>query len=229
MADKLMPEKKTVYRHGFSVRFVHWTVALSSLLLIFSGIGQMPVYKRYMFDRLPGMAWTSDYAITVSLHYWAAALLMLGVAYHIIFHVIRHEYDILPKRGDFKDSYLIIKAMLGKGEEPSSDKYLAEQRLAYAFIGGSLLLLIVTGVIKVIKNLPGIELSWGVVFWSTTIHNIAMLLLMVGIMAHLAAFIFKENRSLLPGIFTGKVSLEYVKNRHALWYKQIADNQKNNK
>lgn len=148
-----------VKRHGFSVRFVHWTVTLSTFVLLFTGFGQMPVYRRYMVDRLPGLAWSSDFAVTLKLHYLAAAVLIFAVAYHITYHLIRRDFAILPRRGDLKESYLVIKAMLTGGEEPPSGKYLAEQRLAYAFIGANLLVLIITGIFKVLKNLPGVDFS----------------------------------------------------------------------
>jgi len=222
VADKILAGEKKVKRHGFSVRVVHWTVAVSTFLLIFSGIGQLPVYRRYMLDRLPGLAWTSDFSVTLAIHYWAAVLLILAVTYHLVYHGLRRDRGILPRRGDVRQSVRIIMAMLGQGEEPENDKYLAEQRLAYAFIGFSLLLLIVTGLVKVLKNLPGVDLGADIIFWVTALHNAAMVLLMLGIAAHLAAFLFKENRYLLPGMFTGKVDLDYVRRRHQLWYRRLA-------
>ena len=210
-----------IKRHGWPVRFVHWTVALSTLALIFTGFGQMPMYKRYMIDQLPGMAWTSNYTVTLTGHYIFAVILIFAVTYHIVFHIIRKEYDILPRKGDFKESYLIIKAMLTGGKEPENDKYLAEQRLAYAYIGVMLLVLIVTGVIKVIKNLPMVTLDTNTLIVVANIHNLATVLLIVGIAGHLIAFAFKANRPLLPGIFNGKIDREYAKHRHSIWYQRM--------
>jgi cytochrome b subunit of formate dehydrogenase len=107
--------------------------------------------------------------------------------------------------------------MITGGQEPESDKYLAEQRVAYAFIGGSLLLIILTGYLKVLKNLPGVELPYGLLWTATTVHNLATFALLLGVLGHLAAFLVKENRHLLPGIFHGKVDLEYAKRRHCKW------------
>ncbi len=221
MAEKILTGENKVQRHGFAVRFVHWTVAVSTFLLVFSGIGQMPMYKRYMVDQLPGLAWTSDYSVTLLVHYWAAAALILAVAYHLVYHGLRRDFGILPRRGDAGESIRIIMAMLGRGKEPENDKYLAEQRLAYAFMGFGLLLTIITGVIKVLKNMPQFAFPEGVVFWATTLHNLAMVLLIAGIIAHFGAFLFKDNRYLLPGMFTGKVDLDYVRRRHALWYRRL--------
>lgn len=212
---------RKIKRHGFSVRFVHWTVAISTFLLIFSGFGQLPLYKRYMVDQLPLLGWTSNFGVTLMIHYIAAIVLSFAVVYHIVFHVMRKEYDILPKRGDFKESVQIIMAMLGKGEEPENDKYLAEQRLAYAFIGVSLLLILVTGYIKVLKNLQTVTFPDSILGLATTLHNVATFMVLFGIIGHLAAFIFKENRALLPGIFTGEIDEEYAKKRHSKWYNRL--------
>ncbi|MEA1970633.1 MAG: cytochrome b/b6 domain-containing protein [Thermodesulfobacteriota bacterium] len=221
MTEKTVKSKKKIKRHGLSVLLVHWTVAISTSVLIFSGLGQMPLYKRYMIDRLPGLSWVIDYSITLSIHYWAATALIFAIVYHIVFHVMRREFDMLPRRGDMKQSAQIIMAVFGFGQEPENDKYLAEQRLAYVFIGFSLLILVFTGTIKVLKNLPDINFSEGFIYWITQIHNLGTLLIIIGVVVHLGAFIFKENWPMLPGIFTGKIDLEYARRRHSIWYNRV--------
>jgi len=207
-----------ILRHTKTVRIIHWSIALSIFSLFFSGFGQMPLYKRYMLtDFAP---WTGDYWLTLHLHYLGAIVLMTAVAWHIVFHGIRKETGLLPRSGDIGESYLILKAMITGGTEPPSDKYLAEQRLAYAYIAVTVGLLIVTGVIKVIKNL-GINLNDSLLFWSTQLHNLGSVLLLFGVIAHLAAFIPAANRKLLPSMFHGKVDEEYVKHRHSIWYEQL--------
>ncbi|MDD5723825.1 MAG: cytochrome b/b6 domain-containing protein [Syntrophales bacterium] len=222
MPNKRLKDHNKVKRHGLSVILVHWVAALSTFVLIFSGFGQMPIYKRYMVDQIPGLSWSSDYSVTLIMHYWAAALLVAAVAYHLVFHGIRRDFDMMPRRGDLRESGRIIMATFGFGKEPENDKYLAEQRLAYAFIGLSLLLVIATGIMKVLKNLPYINYPEGLTMWTTLLHNIGTFLVIIGIFVHLSAFIFRANWPLLPGIFTGKIDREYVKRRHEIWYRRIA-------
>lgn len=213
-------------RQSLSNRIVHWTTAISIFVLIISGLGQLPLYQRYNVDKLPGGPWLVDYMNTLYLHYIAAIVLVFIVIYHIVYHFIRKEYALLPKKGDVKESIKIIKAMITKGEEPPSDKYLAEQRLAYLFIGINVLLLVITGIFKMIKNVPGVDLPYWIVLWSAMIHNVATVFLILGIVAHLGAFLFKENRKMLPGMFTGYVDEEYVRNRHPLWYERMKSRNK---
>lgn len=183
----------TIKRQSLQNRIIHWGIAFSIFGLIFSGILQMPVAKRYMLNELPLMAWSGDYHISLVLHYiFAIILLTLGI-FHIVYHSGMKEFDIIPKKGDFKRSIAVLKAMLLKTPEPPSEKYLPEQRLAYAGIVFIILLLVVTGIIKTYKNLSGYNLSEGVMFWATQLHNLGMFLMILAIIGHLATFIFKEK------------------------------------
>lgn len=215
------PKQSKLLRQSLANRFVHWTTALSVLLLIITGLGQLPLYTRYNVTKLPGAEWLGNYFITINLHYLGALGLLFAASFHIVYAFARREFDIFPRKGDMKESYLIIKAMLTKGQEPASDKYLAEQRVAYLFIGLSLLLLIVTGLIKTLKNIPGVELQSSFLYWNTALHNLGTVFIFFGVIGHLAAFLLKENRPLLPGMFTGSIDREYVKHRHSLWYAKL--------
>ena len=124
-----------VLRQSLSNRVVHWVTAISIFSLIISGFGQMPMYKRYNITKLPFSSWLGEYSLTLVMHYIGAIVLIFIVFYHVFVHGIQKQFDALPKKGDLKASYHIIKAMITKGEEPPSDKYLAEQRLAYLAIG----------------------------------------------------------------------------------------------
>jgi Ni,Fe-hydrogenase I cytochrome b subunit len=53
--EKLLESEGKVLRHDRTVRIIHWLIALSCFVLVFSGFGQMPVYKRYMITDLPGL------------------------------------------------------------------------------------------------------------------------------------------------------------------------------
>lgn len=212
-----MSSHPQVKRHTKADRFVHWSAALSIFALIFTGIGQMPVYKRYMVADLPGMAWTADYSVTLFIHY-AAAIVLIGVAaYHITYAIKSRSFGLLPRKGDVKESVAIVGAMITGKEEPPSGKFLAEQRLAYAFIAGVVGVLIITGLFKVAKNLPFLSLPNGFLVVNTWVHNIFTGLMIVGIIAHLGAFLLKPNRPLFKSMFTGTVDADYAKHRHSLW------------
>lgn len=60
-----------------------WLYALACGLLIFSGLAQLPVMKRYYLADLPGLAFSADFYVTSNLHYGAAALLLGLLAWRL--------------------------------------------------------------------------------------------------------------------------------------------------
>ncbi len=210
-----------IKRHNLAVRFTHWVTALSIFFLLFSGFGQMPIYKRYFVDQLPGLSWSSNFYITLNIHYVAALILIFVSFYYVTYLLTSKNMDILPRRGDFKESIQIFASMVGLAKEPENDKYLAEQRLAFSVTALSVLILIVTGALKVWKNLPGVYFSPGTVFWLAQIHNLFTVILFFSIIVHLLAFLIKANRPLVPSMFTGKIDQDYVRHRHRKWWEKL--------
>ncbi len=208
-------------RHNLAVRFSHWVTALSIFVLMFSGFGQMPIYKRYYIDQIPALGWSSNYAITLRLHYLAACALIFISVYYLLYLWLSKEADILPRKGDLHESGQIILALVGKGQEPENDKYLAEQRLAFMVTSVSIGMLIITGALKVYKNLDAGFLSPDQVFWIAQLHNLFTIILLFSIVFHLGAFVIKANRSLLPSMFTGEIDKEYVIGRHGKWWAKL--------
>ena len=51
-------------------------------IALFTGFGNMPLYKRYFISDLPGMGWSSNFYINLYIHYLAGALL-LGIAVYL--------------------------------------------------------------------------------------------------------------------------------------------------
>ena len=224
MKERISEDKKTILRHSPIELIEHWVLALSGLLLIFSGLGELPMYKRYMVTQIPGLGWAGDFFINLKIHYLAGIVFVSIMVFHAIFHGWLGHQGLLPQKGDFKASLITILSMFGFGKEPKSDKYLSEQRLAYAYLGGIGLILILTGIVKVLKNLPGVYLPPVLITSITLTHTFATIFFLLGVLAHLAALIFKVNRPLTKSIFTGEVDMEYVKERHTVWYDELMKN-----
>ena len=205
-----------VLRQSLRNRLVHWTIAASCLFLIATGIMQMPVAKRYGLDVLLG-AWAADYDFTLLLHVAVGALFTGVCVFHLAIHAMEGDYDIVPKKGDTRASWLVMKAMLSGKEEPPAAKYLPEQRLAWAAFVLAFLIVIVTGLFKVAKNFAGWDMPDPILTWIAMGHNLGLFLSIVLFMGHMAAFLFKPNRHLLPGMWSGKVDADYARHRHSLW------------
>ena len=222
MEEKILQDQNLVVRHSAVELIEHWVLAVSGLLLLFSGFGELPMYKRYMVTEIPGFSWAGDFFVNLKIHYLAAIVFVGVIVFHFIYHGWLGHRGLLPKSGDVGNSIKTILSFVGIGEEPRADKYLPEQRLAYFYMGIIGAILVVTGVIKVLKNLPSVYFSPGVITAATLIHTFATIFFLLGVLAHLAALVLKVNRPMVKPIFTGKMDLAYVQRRHSLWYERLA-------
>ncbi len=205
-----------VYRQTLRNRLVHWGIAFSCFGLIVTGILQMPVAKRYGVTAV--FPSTADFFTTLSWHYAFAIIFTFLCVFHLAVNAFEGSYDIVPQKGDFSKSIQIVKALLTGQDEPASEKYLPEQRLAWAGFVLTFALLIVTGLLKTLKNFAGIEFPDPMLFWLAQLHNLGMVLTVLLFLGHMAAFLFKANRFLLPAMFSGYVDADYARRRHSLWF-----------
>ena len=219
--ERLLHDRRAVVRHSTIEMVEHWLLAISGFLLIFSGFGEFPMYKRFMVTQIPALGWTGDFSLHLKIHYLAGIVFVSVIVFHAFYHGMMRDQGLLPRKGDVKASIQTILSLFGFGEEPKAHKYLPEQRLAYAYLGGVGLVLVITGIGKVWKNLPGVHLPPAVVTWTTLIHTFFTFFFFFGVLAHLAALVFKVNRPLVKSIFTGEVDLGYVQDRHTIWYEEL--------
>lgn len=221
MAEKILSDKNLVVRHSALELIEHWAIALSGLVLLLTGIFELPVGKRYYIVNIPGLGWSADFITSLYLHY-AAALVFTAVAvFHVFYHSLRGEKGLFPQKGDFSESITVIKSLFGFGEEPPMEKYLPEQRLAYVGMAFIVLMLIISGLVKTYKNIYAPDMSLTVVLWATWIHNIFFILFFLAFLAHMAAIALRPNWPMVRGIFTGKVRLDYARHRHPLWLQEM--------
>jgi cytochrome b subunit of formate dehydrogenase len=175
----MKPMRNKIKRHSIIEIIEHWSIALSGIILLFTGLGCLPLYKRYYITDLPGFAWTGDFYNVTLIHYIASIVFVAGVIFHVFYHGLRKDFALLPKKGDLSQSIKVLLAMIGIGKEPPSDKYLPEQRIAYVGIGLIVLILTVTGIIKVLKNLEWIVLSPGLESINTLVHTLTGFLFII--------------------------------------------------
>jgi len=221
MAEKILSEKNLVVRQSALELIEHWAIAISGLVLFLTGMFELPMSKRYYISSVPGLGWSANYMTSLYLHYAAAIVFTAAAMFHVFHHGLRSEKGLLPQKGDFSESIIVIKSLLGFGEEPPMHKYLPEQRLAYVGMAFVILMLIVSGLVKTYKNIYAPDMSLTVVLWATWIHNIFFILFFLAFLAHMAAILLRPNRPMVRGIFTGKVRLDYARHRHSLWLADI--------
>lgn len=213
---------RKIRRYGAIVRFEHWMVALSGIMLIFTGLGCLPLFKRYYITEIPGFKWTADFYLLTKLHYIFAIFFLFAVFFHVFIHALRKDFGLLPKKGDFTASIKMILASFGLMKEPPADKWLPEQRLAYVGIGLVTASVVITGIIKLLKNLQWFPLSPKIESLTNLLHTIFGGLFIFLFFIHIFFVLaVKANWPLLKAMITGRVDEEYVKERHSLWYERI--------
>jgi hypothetical protein len=109
---------------------LRWIYILTLFMMVLTGFGQMPIFKRYYISDIPGLGWLAEFYFTHFLHYLGAILLLGLFAYFIA-------------------DYLL----LGRKEF----RLTASAYARVVLMGG----IVITGVIRVLKNLPDVVFSPG--------------------------------------------------------------------
>ncbi|HEX9910433.1 MAG TPA: hypothetical protein VGA86_06090, partial [Desulfatiglandales bacterium] len=86
MKERTIGEREGLLRHSPIELAEHWLLAISGLLLIFSGFGELPMYKRYMVTQVPGLGWAGDFFIQLKLHYLAGIVFVSVLVFHTLYH-----------------------------------------------------------------------------------------------------------------------------------------------
>lgn len=117
-------------QYALGGRWAWWVYGIVMAVLVFTGFGQMPIYKRYYLSSIPGMGWSADFYLTHAIHYAGAVLLLAFIAYMGTEFLAagRKRFRITPA------GYLRMALLAG---------------------------LVVTGVFRVLKNLPDVDFSPG--------------------------------------------------------------------
>lgn len=214
---------KLVQRHNLIVMFEHWGIALSGIVLLMSGIFQMPSAARYKITAIPGFWWSGEFFVTLKLHYIASVVFVGLLLFHLVYHLLLKEWSMVPRRGDVSESVKVLKTFITNEPEPPFGKYLPEQRLAYVAIAVPVLLLVVSGLIKTWKNLYAPDMDRTLLLWATWVHNVGFILFFMAFLGHIGALLIKPNRPMVRGMLTGKVSREYAEHRHPLWIQELEE------
>ena len=65
-------------------RTLRWLFGALFVLMVFTGLAQMPIFKRYYVSDIPGMGWSADFYLTHYIHYLGATLMLALIAFVII-------------------------------------------------------------------------------------------------------------------------------------------------
>ena len=210
----VLSEEK-ILRHDETAFLTHWGHALSTLLLLGTG-----VYLGFLFiPRLVGTPQAVGFLF--NLHFVGVLVFLFSVSMHVTDILVGNKLkEHLPEVRDFKDAIAHYAAKFGIGQKPREGKFLASEKLSYPLWIASVGLVISSGFIKVaahIWNLPA-----GIMGVTTLFHDMGAILVGLNLLVHIVmSSIMPWSWPLLRSMITGYAPAEYVKSNHAKWYEEI--------
>lgn len=128
--------------------------AISIVVLAISGMGQMPIFKRYYLADIPGFGWLAEYYLLHVIHYTAAIVFLFFLGFWTATRLNRlRQY---PLSGLDIVNALILSAVVGTGilrvlkNYPSLSLSILEARIADI---GHLVAVILFGLITLVSTL----------------------------------------------------------------------------
>ncbi|WBF69039.1 hypothetical protein LN040_08085 [Desulfovibrio subterraneus] len=154
------------------------------LLMTVTGMGQMPIFKRYYIADIPGLGWLAD-PYTVHWVHYAGAIALVGLGAWLAIMHLAGRFGYLPAQpmqmrqsgvsGQFGDV-----GHSGQASQTAGLTTSGKVRIAL------LVLIIITGYMRVAKNLPDFHWSAAMTVFIDWSHlGFAMLLGIVAVMARL--------------------------------------------
>ena len=203
---------KTVLRFAGFERFVHWTVAVSFILLALTGLNLL--YGRYVFKSWLG----ADTFATITLfgkfvHNYIGLLFILAL---IIMFLIWIRQNV-PSRIDI--TWLAKGGgMFKRGVHPPAQKFNAGQKIVFlaVIIGGALL------------SYSGLNLMFPFTGEATVqdmqqtqlLHAVAALALSAVIIAHIYIGTVGMEGA-IDAMWSGRVEENWAREHHSLWFKEM--------
>lgn len=207
-------ENGKVVRWGGGAFLEHWATAIG----IFASIATA-ILLGILFIFPTQVNTTAEALFPLNLHFIGVVLTLFGGFFFIADFLASRNYSALiptPREiwGGFFGKYLLRRKWLAEG------KYLASQKaafLAFAVLGAVVL---ITGAIKVASHVWPVQAS--VIGITTYIHDLFALLFILMLIVHLlVVIVLKAHWPTLKSSLTGKVSEEYAKKEHPVWYEEL--------
>jgi uncharacterized membrane protein (UPF0182 family) len=85
-----------------------WLYLTTTFLLVLTGFGQMPIFKRYYIADIPGLGWLAEFFVTHYIHYLGAIVLLALVAYLLSdYLILKHKSRRMTATGYIRIALLV--------------------------------------------------------------------------------------------------------------------------
>lgn len=210
-------EGDRVLRHDGPAMLEHWTIAISSVVLIASGLG----LGLFATPRLlPPSGWT---AFLFNVHFVASLYFVFGCFYAIGNYIVSpgRFLEMLPERDSLREAivHYAHKAGLTRATvEPG--KFFGSQHLSAPMAIVALVALLVSGGFKVAVR--SVDISAPVMAIMHLTHDVATVVMVVFLIAHVTlGSLVPWSWPLFRSMFTGYVSLGYAEREHPSWIRAL--------
>jgi len=201
-----------VPRYNASERVIHWTVAITFILLAASGLAFFHPAFWFLTSLLGGGTWSRI------LHPF------LGLVMFAFFAVMAVKYwkENVIKSYDREWGKRLSDVINNRDDNlPEIDKYNIGQKQLFWVMVATMVLLLLSGVVLWRDTVFAFPVT--VVRVSAVIHAAASFVLILGIIVHIYSAIFWVKGS-LRAMTRGTVTHAWAKHHHPLWYRRITGN-----
>ncbi len=106
-------DQNLVNTRGIS-RPVRWLYLTTTFLLVLTGFGQMPIFKRYYIADIPGLGWLAEFFVTHYIHYLGAIVLLALAAYIVAdYFILKRNSRCMTAAGNIRIALLVGILMSG--------------------------------------------------------------------------------------------------------------------
>lgn len=201
---------KTVQRWSAFERTLHWFTAVLFIILTITGLSML--FGRAVLIPVMGSAGFAAWAqVAMTLHNYLGPFFVVGVLLEILFW-IRHN---IPNATDFK-WFAKGGGMFGKSH-PSAGRMNGGEKLWFWIICTVGVAVCVTGLIM---DFPNYGFSREDMQLANLIHAVTGLVWVAVAFGHIYIGTAGTEGS-LEGMTTGRVSVEWAKQHHDLWYEEV--------
>jgi len=209
----------TVLRHHWIVRLTHWIAVVAITIMVGSGLrifNAYPAFARrgetfccYPFEHQPIPAWLTFGGWLSGARHWHFAMMWVlvldGLAYMAFIYLHGEWRDLVPRRGDLRDTIQMIRFYLFlRRDHPHQGKHNALQKSAYYAMPWLGVVLVLTGLAiwKPVELSP-LTAVFGGYIWARYWHFMAMTALVILAVGHVF-MVFAVDPYSIPSMITGR-------------------------
>jgi formate dehydrogenase subunit gamma len=189
-------------------RLVHWMLAISCLVLCFTGLGMMFHSFNFIANMMGGLV------VTKYVHNFTG--LFFGVALFLAIKMWWHEAGVFSMPEDMEWMKTAGGYLWHVDKVPDVGKYNPGQKMFFLAIAGFGAVMVVTGIVMWFPlNFPS-----GLVRWLFVLHALGFVVIFPFFFVHLYLGTIGSPGS-APAMFTGWVTRAWLKKQHPKWLKEM--------